>query len=459
MMNKSLRLETTRPNQPLTINDKDSLNVDLHLRIVDGEVICLTEKYSAEEVIERGRSYITFRATDDSSNQKVAIKKRSNVFPTGHAEELLTAEKLADPKLLRIPKRVLREMRVLCHLHHPNILNLRAFVPPVSYREFGDVLFVLDYVETNLKDLIDADKKLVSDSGKYLMYQILSALNYIHSADLVHGDLRPDRIAINGSCELKVGDIATTYVEDDQGTTEYTSRFWYRAPEVLASNNDPSTVTSKVDTWAAGCVMAEILTGTPLFKSVASLDSLDVESHKQQLSQHIQDPVALDLLNQLLDASPESRLSAEQALHHEYLKELFTPDNLVVCDGKYDWEYENIATDVVKTKRAAFDTLLDFEQVARKPNTPITRLSSPIQRAENIKRMQLRLNSPAVEVSQKDLLSRLQESVERSEGDEGVGAENSQVNTSQEGFASPRERKKSLFERMRDIFGKNNTKK
>jgi serine/threonine protein kinase len=339
-------------------------------------------------------------------------------------------------------------MLVSTLLNHPHIVNLRSLIPPTSYREFGDALFVLDFVETNLRDLLAADKKSVCDSAQFIMFQLLSALNYIHSADIVHGDIRPERIAMDNDCNIKVGDIAVTYVEDDFGTADFTPKMWYRAPEVL-EQHAPSSVSFKMDLWAAGCVMAELLGVDVLFRGGNSIQqALEMQgtivSDLDNMFQD-RDPVALDLLKKLLCINPLERMSADMALRHEWLRSFVSSDSEVLSEEKYDWEYEKHFNTVTSVKRAAFDTILEFEQIARRSSTPMNRLSSPVQRADALKRMQLRLNSPAVELSQKDLMLRFQQSMEK----------NPQLMDDEKGDCiSPREKKKSLFERMRDLFAK-----
>jgi mitogen-activated protein kinase 1/3 len=343
-------------------------------------------------------------------------------------------------------------MRIMTTLHHPNIVNLRSFIPPTSYREFGDVLFVLDFVETNLRDLLDADKKLVQDSAQYIMFQLLSALNYIHSSGLVHGDVRPERMAVDANCNIKLGDIGVTYVEDEQNATEITPKMWYRAPEIIESH-DSEKVTNKMDIFGAGSVMAEILGADVLFRGASTVVQAvemqrTISANLDSIFQNV-DPVALDLLKKLLAFDASERISAKDALRHEWLRQFFNENNEVLCDHPYDVEYEKQFNDVISIKRAAFDTILDFEQICRRATTPISRLSSPVQRADAIKRMQLRLNSPAVEVSQKDLISKIQHSVENN-----AHLLEKQEPQQSSGFISPREKKKSLFERMRDLFAK-----
>jgi hypothetical protein len=111
-----LRLETSRERdlEPVlltpTINDDDVIKISLHIKVIDNEVLMVPERYQVEELIERGRSFVLFRAIDVANGQNVAIKKRSKIFPTGLAEEMLGSEQNVDEKFVRIPRRVLREV-------------------------------------------------------------------------------------------------------------------------------------------------------------------------------------------------------------------------------------------------------------------------------------------------------------------------------------------------------------
>ena len=121
------------------------------------------------------------------------------------------------------------------------------------------------------------------------MYQTLRALKSIHSADIVHRDLKPANLLLNANCDLKVCDFGLARSVKTSAPaggkevglmTEYVATRWYRAPEIMLSFKMYTKVNrtfffsfyiahvppqKAIDIWAVGCILAELLTGRPLF--------------------------------------------------------------------------------------------------------------------------------------------------------------------------------------------------
>ncbi len=125
---------------------------------------------------------------------------------------------------------------------------------------------------------------------QYFIYQTLRALKSIHSAGIVHRDLKPANLLVNANCDLKVCDFGLARSVKATGAqggkdigmmTEYVATRWYRAPEIMLSFKMYTKVgllryvcarllpdvhaLQAIDIWAVGCILAEMLTGRPLF--------------------------------------------------------------------------------------------------------------------------------------------------------------------------------------------------
>jgi mitogen-activated protein kinase 1/3 len=114
-----------------------------------------------------------------------------------------------------------------------------------------------------------ADKQsiLTDEHCQYFIYQILRALKAMHSANVLHQDLKPSNLLLNVNCDLKVCDFGlarSVASQDDKSglMTEYVATRWYRAPELMLTFKD---YTKAIDVWSVGCILAELLSRKPLF--------------------------------------------------------------------------------------------------------------------------------------------------------------------------------------------------
>ncbi|GMF70866.1 unnamed protein product [Aspergillus oryzae] len=86
-------------------------------------------------------------------------------------------------------------------------------------------------------------------------------LKYLHSAGVVHRDIKPSNLVIDENCDLKICDFGLSRPQDHR-MTGYVSTRYYRAPEVMLTWQRYGV---EVDIWSAGCVIAEMFNGKPLF--------------------------------------------------------------------------------------------------------------------------------------------------------------------------------------------------
>ena len=96
---------------------------------------------------------------------------------------------------------------------------------------------------------------------QYILWQSLKALKFMHSAELLHRDMKPSNLLLNGNCDLKVCDFGLARVahpeENHAGfMTEYVATRWYRAPEIALG----VPWDGKVDVWALGCILGGVAT-------------------------------------------------------------------------------------------------------------------------------------------------------------------------------------------------------
>lgn len=96
-------------------------------------------------------------------------------------------------------------------------------------------------MECDLAAIIRSGQPLTDAHFQSFIYQILCGLKYIHSANVLHRDLKPGNLLVNADCELKICDFGlargfSVDPEENAGyMTEYVATRWYRAPEIMLS--------------------------------------------------------------------------------------------------------------------------------------------------------------------------------------------------------------------------------
>ena len=325
------------------------------------------------------------RFTDAVEDTTVAIKKVTNVF----SKTLLC-------------KRSLRELKLLRHFRgHKNITCLYdtdiVFYPDGT---FNGLYLYEELMECDMHQIIKSKQPLTDAHYQSFIYQILCGLKYIHSADVLHRDLKPGNLLVNADCQLKICDfgLARGYsenpVENNQFLTEYVATRWYRAPEIMLSYQG---YTKAIDVWSTGCILAEFLGGQPIFKGKDYVDQLNRilqvlgtppdETLRSIGSKNVQDyihklgfiskvpfsnlypnanPQALDLLERMLTFDPRERITVDEALVHPYLSVWHDPADEPVCSEKFEFSFEAV-NDMDHLRQMVIDEVHDFRKFVRQP--------------------------------------------------------------------------------------------
>ncbi|MFP5388911.1 MAG: protein kinase domain-containing protein, partial [Thermoleophilia bacterium] len=197
--------------------------------------------YRIESLIARGGMGVVYRATQLALERPVALK--------------VVARQLADDEQFR--HRFLSESRLAARLEHP------AVVPVYDAREDdGELIVAMRLIEGgDLRRLIDRDGPLEPERAVHLLGQVAEALDAAHAAGIVHRDVKPHNILIEGErAYLSDFGLAKAYAETGPGTGSGASivgTVEYMAPEQWRGER----VGPAADVYALGCVLYEALTG------------------------------------------------------------------------------------------------------------------------------------------------------------------------------------------------------
>lgn len=347
-------------------------------------------KYEIKKRLGKGAYGIVWKAVDRQSGEIVAVKKIFDAFRNRTDAQ-----------------RTFREIMFLQEFgDHPNIVKL---LDVVRAQNDKDIYLVFEYMDTDLHAVIKKGSLLKDIHKRCVMYQLLKAIKYLHSGNVIHRDQKPSNVLLDTNCVVKLCDFglarSLNQMQEDSGNpalTEYVATRWYRAPEILLGS---TRYTKGVDIWSLGCILGEMLLGKALFPGTSTINQIekimsaiphpgpeDILAIKSEYGSSViqrmllkpQVPLddllqpsvpadALDLLKGLLVFNPDKRLTAEQALQHPYVARFHNPSKEPALN--YDVVLpvdDDVQLSVVQYRNKLYEMMME-----RKTNQGALRLIQP----------------------------------------------------------------------------------
>lgn len=347
--------------QMVTVNGIPEIHVSVNGKLhSNGEqrrhIFRIGAKYSALHCLGEGAYGVVVSAnTKLQPADKVAIKKIQLKDNNSNSNMPMTRQQII------YFQSTLREVRILTRLDHENIIKIhsanRMSSDGVNLQE---IYLVQDLMGPDLYKLIHVMKQDISNEHiAFFTYQMIRGIKYIHSANVIHRDLKTQNILVNANCDLKICDFGMSRVLDETfdhrgALTEYVTTRWYRAPEIVV---DPKSYSKAVDVWSIGCILGEMLTKRVIFPGSHYIHQLNLifealgrpseeelnEVVNEQARTYIQnlnisdkraigfpadtDPQAVDLMYRMLTFTPSRRVKVDDALAHEYVSEYYEPED------------------------------------------------------------------------------------------------------------------------------------
>jgi len=316
--------------------------------VVHGVTFQVPANYQLLEPVSAGPSFLACSAKDHHTGELVQVKKVEDIA--------------LDPTAAR---RVLQDVRLLRSLRHENILDLRLVLVPNIIGCLTDMYVVTEILEADLGTVLKSTQDITDEHRQFFLYQILRGMKFVHSAGIVHFNLRPWSLLVDSNCDLKISDFSMAHYcphECAQRLPEdrVLPSVRYKAPEVLCLTmqfGKPS------DVWSIGCIFAELMKRQPPFKGQQRTHQLQLvlqglsqksealrtvrraaeeaelrgamaahgaqEARQRFVDNFAQEfrPEARDMLSSMLALDSRQRPTIEALLAHPYLATLHAPDD------------------------------------------------------------------------------------------------------------------------------------
>jgi len=258
----------------------------------------ITQKYKITKKLGKGAYGTVFNAIDKKTKKRLAIKRVEDVFGT-------TTD----------AKRALREISIMRLCRHPNVVLLKNVYALPDDDTFKHLWVVMEYGGLDLGRLIKNIKRIagwVEHHVRFLSWQILAGLNYLHSANIAHRDLKPSNILVTEDNHVSLIDFGLARqlraiepskapakpaldknlsLQNNRKHTQHVVTRWYRPPELIILQGQ---YTAAIDVWSFGCIFGELLktlnkdaTPGPLFPGRSSFPSSRDHYRAQDLEQEL----------------------------------------------------------------------------------------------------------------------------------------------------------------------------
>ena len=285
----------------------------------------ITKNKNNNNIVINSNTLVTLNQTNPLKNYKTETRLGEGSF--GAVDKVVHLETNAVRAMKKISKKntttteqdILNEIEMLKKLDHLNLVKIYEF-----YTTKEDYYIITDYCKYGqLFDKIQHVAPFEEKQAAYIIYQLLSAVHFCHSSNIIHRDLKPENILIeavkpDNFLDIKVIDFGTAKVfEKNKSMNRKIGSSYYMAPEVLRKN-----YTEKCDMWSVGVILYILLSRYPPFNGKNDEEIYEnIMIGEYDLENPPFDKIskpAKSLISKLLDKNPVTRLSAEQALKHDW---------------------------------------------------------------------------------------------------------------------------------------------
>lgn len=314
--------------------EKSTMNDDEEIKPYEGKITedsMVGDKYYVVQKLGDG-CYAKVYLVQDTTNDRVYALKAIN---KKHFKTNYKLRHMLD-----------KEARIHGMLNHPNIVKMERYFEDKNY-----VFFLLEYVHPGEIFPILYEKKGFSEARTAgYIYQVIQALKYCQSKDILHRDIKPENLLLNEKGIIKLADFGWATVGNGNSVVGSVN---YNSPEMLRYEK----YDYRSDIWAVGVLIYELLCCQQPFRGVGRTRNekeKDTEKLIKRCKIHYNKytarltPEALDLIQKILVLNPQERPTYDEILSHPWFKINltdtnfdYTEDNNVISEIDEDASYDS----------------------------------------------------------------------------------------------------------------------
>ena len=211
------------------------------------------------------------------------------------------------------------ERNLMVQINSPFIVNIKF-----AFQDESKLYIVSDFMQGgDMFYHLHSQKKFDESRARFYAIELILGIEFLHKNNMIYRDLKPENILMDSTGHLKISDFGLSKILDNPDDKAYTlcGTPQYLAPEILKNKGYDKSV----DWWSLGCFLYEMLTGfLPFYIPKGNKINPRVFEEPLRFPPDV-NPVAINLINQLLNVNPKKRLGsgvedAQKIKEHEFFK-------------------------------------------------------------------------------------------------------------------------------------------
>ena len=246
---------------------------------------------------------------------KVRLRKTNELFALKEMSKVKIIDRRSEISIMS-------ERNLLSTLHHPFIVNMYF-----AFQDFYNLYLVMDLLNGGDLRFHIAHKKTFSENQtKFIIANMVLALEYIHNKNIIHRDIKPENLVLESNGYVRITDFGVAKINEEDNSSETSGTPGYMAPEVILVQNHsfPS------DFFALGVIGYEFMIGKRPYLGVGrkEIKQLIIAKQAKLVEKDIPEgwsQQSMEFINALLQRKPKNRLGYKgiyEIKNHEWMKDI-----------------------------------------------------------------------------------------------------------------------------------------